>query len=131
MILIDSSALIEYYRAEGNENYKRWISESIEADLTAINALIWTEILAFTKSQIEYDLIVSDFSSFYWLPLDKSVSNRAAQLGFQVRRKGVTIPPTDLLIYACAVVHDADLIHYDNHFNEIAAFEPLKMKSML
>ncbi len=65
MKLIDSSAWIEYYRKEGNKEYKAWISRAIQNNVAAVNGVIQVEILVFTKTQSEYDFISSDFSALH------------------------------------------------------------------
>ena len=127
MKLIDSSAWIEYYRKEGNKEYKAWISKAIQNNLAAVNGIIQVEILVFTKTQSEYDIILSDFSALHRLILDEHVFKRASEIGFDLRRKGLTIPGTDLIIAACAIVTNAELIHFDRHYKYIAEHYPLKM----
>ncbi len=131
MKLIDSSAWIEYYRKEGNKEYKNWISRAIQNNTAAVNGVIQVEILVFTKTQPEYDFISSDFSALHNLRLDKHVFKKASEIGFDLRRKGITIPGTDLIIAACALVSNVELIHFDSHYKYIAEHYPLKMISQL
>jgi len=127
MKLIDSSAWIEYYRKEGNKEYKACISDAIQNNAAAVNGVIYLEILVFTKTQSEYDDILSDFSALHRLELDDRVFQKASKIGFDLRRKGITIPATDLIIAACAIIADIELIHLDSHFTYIAEHYPLKM----
>ena len=131
MKLIDSSAWIEYYRKEGNTEYKAWISGAIQNNAAAVNGIIQVEILIFTKTQSEYDFVSSDFSGLHNLILDDHVFQKASEIGFDLRRKGVTIPGTDLIIAACAIVSNAELIHFDSHYKYIAEHYPLKEVSQL
>lgn len=113
MILVDSSVWIEYYRARGDARYKRWVAEAIRRDQVAVNAVVAAEILTFTRDQGQYDTVAADFSAFHWTPVDRSVGLRASRLGFRLRRNGVTVPATDLLIFASAVQSGAELMHHD------------------
>jgi predicted nucleic acid-binding protein len=54
---------------------------------------------------------------------------KAYELAFQLRRKGVTIPYTDILIAATALAHEATLLHVDAHFDLAAQFSSLKVES--
>lgn len=127
MKLIDSSAWIKYYRKEGNTEYKDWISEAIQDNAAAVNGIILVEILVFTKTQSEYDLILSDFSALHRIKIDEHVFKKASEIGFDLRRKGLTIPGTDLIIAASAMVSDTELIHFDSHYKYIAEHYPLKI----
>jgi len=131
MKLIDSSAWIEYYRKEGNKDYKAVISNAIQNNEAAVNGIIQLEILVFTKTQSEYNDILSDFSAFHNLELNDTVFQKASEIGFNLRRKGITIPASDLIIAASAMDNDCQLLHLDKHFTFIAEFYPLKLDSRL
>ena len=47
-------------------------------------------------------------------------------LGFELRRKGKTIPSTDLLIASISLYYDLDILHADNHFEIIKLYSNLK-----
>ena len=131
MKLIDISAWIEYYRKDGNKDYKAFISDAIRNNDAAINGIIQLEILVFTKTQSEYNDILSDFSAFHNLELDNSVFQKASEIGFDLRRKGITIPASDLIIAASAIITDSKLIYFDKHYTFIAEYYPLKLISGL
>ena len=126
MKLIDSSAWIEYYRREGNREYKDRILKAIQNNVAAVNGIIQVELLVFTKTQSEYDAISSDFSALHMLRIDNDVFQKASDIGFDLRRKGITVPATDLITAACALASDAELIHFDGHYEHIAKHSPLK-----
>ena len=129
MILVDSSVWIEYYRPAGDPRYKRWVADAIRQDLVAVNPVIAAEILTFTRGREQYDAIASDFAAFHWAAVDRTVSLRASDLGYRLRRSGVTVPATDLLVFASAMEADAELMHHDAHFARIAAETPLRLHS--
>jgi hypothetical protein len=53
----------------------------------------------------------------------------AYNLTFQKRRKGVTIPYTDILIAACSLAQEAILLPVDAHLDLAAQFFSLKIES--
>ena len=65
MILIDSSAWIEFYRKDGLTEIKKAVKNAIKEDKAAINGIIHVEILAFTATEEDYENLTSDFSSFH------------------------------------------------------------------
>ena len=131
MILVDSSVWIEYYRARGDARYQRWVAEAIRQDQVAVNAIVAAEILTFTRDRGQYAKVEGDFTAFHWTPVDRAVGLRAADLGFRLRRKGLTVPATDLLIFASALAAGAELMHHDGHFPYLAQEAPLKLHSHL
>ena len=48
---------------------------------------------------------------------------RAMQLADRARTSGVTVPPADLLIVACANIHGLGVAHDDTHFDELLKLE--------
>lgn len=126
MIVVDTSAWIEFYRAKGNRHIQKLVAQIIAADLVAINGIIQTELLAFAHSKKEYDLLVSDLCTFHWIELRKAVFDLAATLGYNLRRNGITVPSTDLILAATAIESNAELYHIDRHFELIATYSSLK-----
>ncbi len=131
MKLIDSSAWIEYYRKAGNKDYKVSIYNAIKDNNAAVNGIIRLEILVFTKTDFEYNEISSDFDAFHNLELDEKVFQKASEIGFNLRRKGIAIPSADLVIAANAIVAESQLIHFDKHYTYIAEQYPLELISFL
>lgn len=131
MKLIDSSAWIEYYRKEGNKDYKICISNAIKNNDAAVNGIIRLEILVFTKTQSEYNELSSDFNAFHNLELNDKIFQKASEIGFDFRRRGITIPSADLIIAANAIVTESQLIHFDKHYTYIAEQYPLELISFL
>jgi predicted nucleic acid-binding protein len=64
-----------------------------------------------------------------WLETDSKVYSKAAETGFGLRRKGITIPATDLIITSCALIHDSTILHFDKHFEQIKKYYPLEIIS--
>lgn len=116
MIVVDSSAFIEYYRPQGNTLASQLVGEAIANDQVLVNGIIQAEIVAFAPSKREFALLTADFTAFHWLELTKEVFNLATELGFAMRQKGFTLPTTDLIIAATAVYTEATLYHLDKHF---------------
>jgi predicted nucleic acid-binding protein len=125
MIVVDSSALIEYYRAQGNAAVRSAVARAIAADEVAVNGIIRVEILGFAPTEAERRRLVSDFEAFHTLPLGDADFDLAAGLGFALRRRGQTVPATDLIIAASAIRAGAALLHVDAHFERIAEVSDL------
>lgn len=130
MILVDSSAWVAYYRPEGSEGLKNLIKEVITADLVAVNGIIVVEILSGISKELEFNKVASDFKGFHSLSLSEESFFEASSLGSSLRRKGVTVPSTDLIIAASAIKNNAMLHHLDSHFDLIAEHTPLEVRNL-
>lgn len=65
------------------------------------------------------------------LVLDWNVFKRAARLGFDLRRQGISILTIDALIAATALENNCGLWHQDNHYELIAEKTGLETKNWL
>ena len=60
---------------------------------------------------------------------DEIIWETAYDLAFKLRRKGVTVPNTDILIAACALSENCILMHADNHFDLITRHVNINIES--
>jgi predicted nucleic acid-binding protein len=128
MIVVDSSAFVEFYRPEGNPKVRRAVARAIEDDEVAVNGLIQVEVVAFVRGRGAFDQLAGDFRAFHWLELDREAFELASLLGHELRSKGVTVPATDLIIAASSIRADAKLLHLDRHFDQIARLSDLRAR---
>lgn len=54
------------------------------------------------------------------LQMQEAVWDCACEYAAKARVKGLTVPPTDHAIFACARVHGIELLYGDQHFDELA-----------
>jgi predicted nucleic acid-binding protein len=129
VILVDSSAWIEFQRATGSAVDER-LTKAIEADeAMATLGLIVLEVLAGARDeQHAHDLRrLLDRCSF--VPLEEpSDSELAAALYRACRRAGTTVRRLpDCLIAVLAMRVGAELLHQDADFDAIAEHAPLAL----
>lgn len=131
MILVDSSALIEYYRPTGSPPVRAAVIDAINADLAAVNGIVQVEVLAFVSPRrVSYAKLVSDFQILRWLHLSEPEFDFACELGQRLREKGITVPSTDLIIAASAILSDATVYHVDSHFDDLARHCSLRARNL-
>jgi predicted nucleic acid-binding protein len=130
MILVDSSAFIEYYRPSGSPQIRSAVAEVIEEDLVAVNGVIQVEVVAFATSQASYAKLFSDFKVFHWLDLEENDFDFATEMGSSLRKKGVTLPAADLIIAASAIRSGSVLFHADSHYDVLSQHSDLKSKNL-
>jgi predicted nucleic acid-binding protein len=130
MILVDSSAWIEFYRPSGSPGVRTVVAAAIESDLVAVNGVIQVEVLAFSRHDNRRKL-ASHFEALHWLDLGKSSFDLATEIGARARSEGITVPSTDLIIAACAVESGSVLLHADTHFDLLIPHSGLKSRNLL
>jgi predicted nucleic acid-binding protein len=125
MIVADSSALIEYYRRGGSPAVQEAVAAAIADDALAFNGIIFVEVVGFAADERERQALLASFGAFRRLALEDEDFDLAADIGFDLRRHGRTVPATDLIIAACAIRARAELLHVDDHFADIATVSAL------
>jgi len=130
LFLIDTSAWILGLKRNSSNQVKNIIREILDKDLPATTGIIILELLQGTRTKKEYTEILSDLSALHYFEVNKKIWEKASQLGFNLRRKGKTIPSTDLLIASIALHYDLILLHADNHFEQIQEHADLKTKNL-
>ncbi len=127
MILVDSSAWIDYFRgirpAVGD-----LVDEALESGEAAVTGLITTELLQGCTFRSDLNLIERLFRrvSTYFEP--KEVWREAGLLSLNLRKRGTNIKTIDLVIAAMAIRLDLPLIASDSDFHLIANHTPLRLK---
>lgn len=126
LFLIDTSAWILGLKRNSSVQIKNILMEILDKDQSATAGIIILELLQGTKTKKEYEEIFSDLSALHYFEENKEIWKKASLLGFELRRKGKTIPSTNLLIASISLYYDLDILHADNHFEIIKLYSNLK-----
>lgn len=121
MFLADSSVWIEFFRPGGSRQIKNKMKELLRSGNIATCGIVQVEVLRGIKSRKDFDEVQDSFLSLPAIPIDEDVIKRAARWGFEMDRKGKSLPTTDLII-ATAAHKKAGLLHLDSDFKTIAEF---------
>ena len=119
-ILIDTSAWIVSFKKTGNESLKRKVVEAL-ASLSAVTTpVIVLELLRGCRDKKEYEAMKLRIEALEMLPVNEAVWEAAYRAGYDLRRKGITIPTIDILILSIAKVYSCSVLHHDKHFKLVA-----------
>lgn len=132
MILVDSSAWIEFQRATGSPA-DRWLTSAIESnEPLATMGLILLEILAGARDEQHARNLRRLLDRCHFLPLEDPFDFEAAAAVYRAcRREGTTIRRLpDCLIAAVAMRTGTALLHEDTDFDAIARHAPLAIAAL-
>jgi predicted nucleic acid-binding protein len=124
MILIDTSAWIASFKKTGNDELKEFMKQTIVSGLAVTAPVVILELLQGCRSVGERDALKIKLESLDILSITLPVWEQAYELGFSLRRKGLTIPTVDLIIAALAIENSSLLLHHDEHFEMILPYNP-------
>ena len=119
-VLIDASIWIEAFRPGGDPIWRNTVYELLTAERAAVCEVVIAEVLRGARSDDERVLLAEELESTVVLSL-AGAGMSAGQLALQLRRNGLSISTTDLLIAATAALHDAVLLHRDQHLTQAAS----------
>lgn len=132
MILVDSSAWIEFQRATGSPADRR-LTDAIKSDEPlATMGIVVMEVLAGARDERHSGELRRLLGRCRFLPLEEPSDHEvAAGLYRACRREGTTIRRLpDCLIAAVAIRNGISLMHQDADFEAIARHSPLATRSL-
>ena len=127
MIIIDTSAWIEFFKKNGNVNIKKKVRYCLSNETVGMGDLIYCELLQGIKTKKELIQIKTLFAGLKRFEMvgfklaDKSTFNYR-----YLRSKGITVRKTiDVLIATFCIENKFKLIHFDSNFDYIQKNLPL------
>jgi predicted nucleic acid-binding protein len=107
-------------RPRGDAPTREKVAELLRLERAAwcemVKLELWNGALAKEMPDLEalaLDVVVLETTPEVW--------ENANALAQKTRSKGMTIPPADLLIFACAKAHGVEIVHRDKHFDQLKA----------
>jgi predicted nucleic acid-binding protein len=128
--LIDTSAWLLALRKNFLPIAKDRIDHLLQEDVVITTGMVKLELLGGTKTKIEFQRLKARLDALDTVETDVRLWATAYELAFNLRRRGVTIPYTDILIAACALHTKAVVLHADAHFDLISEHFELKVESL-
>ena len=130
-VLVDTSAWLHALRKESAPAVKSRVDELLKDNMVVTTAMIKLEILGGTKTDEEFKRLKNYLDALDDLEISGQQWEKTYELSFSLRRKGLTIPYTDILMAACALTADLTLMHVDAHFDVISKQVGLKVESLV
>ena len=131
MYPVDTSAWILALRKKPSEAVEGRVDELLAGGLVHTTGIITVELLGGVRSEAEYERLSARLGSLRRIEVTEAVWDLAAELLFNLRRCGVTVPATDAVIAACALTRQAVLVHADGHYDQLAAHSRLQVESLI
>jgi predicted nucleic acid-binding protein len=119
-LLVDTSAWIVSFKKAGHEQLKKTIVAALDTLSVATTNIVVLELLQGCRNRNEYDAMHARLEALEALQITDAVWSLAYAIGYELRRKGTTVPTVDILIAAIAKIHDCTLLHHDKHFRALA-----------
>ena len=128
---MDTSAWILALRKDFDPEVKGRIDHLLKEETIITTGIVKLEILGGTKNESEFIRLKRRLDALDNIDLDTPLWEMSYELAFTLRRKGITVPYTDILIAACALKTESTVIHADTHFDLMAPQIGLKAESVV
>ncbi len=118
-VLVDSSLWVHQLRRRGDPAKRDRVNALLQSGLAVwcppVRLELWRGVTndAERRTLRHYEALLPAYE------ISPAVWERAVRLADRGRAAGVTVPLADLVIYACAKVHELDLAHDDTHFTQL------------
>ena len=126
-ILPDTCAWIDFFRGTPSR-----MAEEIEAALVqgevATCGVVLFELLQGIKNPREEALMLNAFQAIEHLEMTSRLWINAGRLSSQLRKKGQTLPLSDIIIATLALENSYSLLTIDRHFDGIAGLSVVNQK---
>lgn len=116
VLLLDTSAWILSFKSSGYSEAKTKIRQAIENDRIVTAPPVILEIVQGCRTESEKNQIQFKMRQLGQLVLTDSVWDVAYDMGFQLKRKGATVPTMDIILASCAIHYQCILVHRDKHY---------------
>jgi len=113
--LVDSNVFISLTRHRVDP--ARWLGSRFEDIYTC--GMVRLEVLRGMKNPRERDAMAAFFNVLCHVQTDNKLLEQATELGWELDRRGRTIPAQDILIAACALRAGVPIFTADKHFENI------------
>lgn len=117
-VLVDTSIWIEFFNHPDSE-FGKMLERLIIDDRVVYTGVILTELLQGARIEKEYHEIEDNMNVIPFLEAGYQSWLSAGKMAYTLRRKGVTVPITDILIACLAKENNCLVFSLDNHFNKI------------
>jgi len=131
LFLVDTSVWILALRKDFLPGVKDRIEYLLKENAIITSGMIKLELLGGTREEKEFQRLKIRLDALEMVETNISLWERAYDLAFSLRRKGLTVPYTDILIAASALVAAATIVHADSHFDLMAHHCEIKVESLV
>jgi|WetSurMetagenome_2_1015567.scaffolds.fasta_scaffold278975_2 tRNA(fMet)-specific endonuclease VapC len=117
-IIVDTSVWIEFFRNEISP-VSSHLKSLLHSGRVVMTGMILAEILQGIKSGNEVILVKNSLESLPFIEINKKVWQQSGEISATLRRKGITIPLSDIIIACAALTEGFELYTIDPHFEKI------------
>ena len=123
-VLVDTSILVEYFRGKNLEIIDL-VKELIINHRIVLCGIVFSELLAGVRTRNDQELIEQAIDALDYAEVSRSNWIMAGEMASKLRKHGIKVPMTDLILAAIAIENSYELLTKDSHFDKIPELKRL------
>jgi len=123
-ILADTSVWIEFFRPGAETGNK--LEKLISTNTVWTCGIVLFELTQGLKSDEEKKDILDIFSGIPYVEMNAPLWQKAGELSASLKKKGLNLPFSDILLAAIAIEHKLSVFTLDKHFEQIPGVKVYK-----
>jgi predicted nucleic acid-binding protein len=125
VVIADTSVWIPFFNRPDSQE-KRTLDALIDGDQLVLVGVVLAELIQGCRTGQEASLVLDHLTGLPFLETTFLTWKRTGELSFSLRRRGITLPLTDLIIAGIALEHDCQVFALDPHFTQIPGLKPYR-----
>lgn len=117
--VVDTSLWIDAWRGDVDATEKHRIAQLWHHRENVMPQIVWLELFVGLRSPEERDYLRDLKEVSQWVPLSEADGLEAERLADLLRKKGVVLTATDLLVLTVAFRLHLPLLHHDEDFTRV------------
>lgn len=127
-ILPDTCAWIDFFRGKPSSMAEKVEDGLLQGEVVTCGVVLF-ELLQGIKSLGEEALVLRAFQALPHLEMTDGLWIKAGRLSSQLRKKGQTLPLSDIIIATLALEHNCSVLTVDRHFEVVPGLAIVKISS--
>ena len=121
-ILIDTSVWIDYFRKPGSETGEKIVKHLKRGSISTCGIVVF-EVLQGAADLEEFSFLEENLKGLYFLEANAEVHFESGRISYDLRKHGITLPLSDILIATLATSNHQTLWTKDQHFKKIKGLQ--------
>jgi len=116
-VLVDTSIWVEFFKPESPAGKK--LESLIIKNSVWVCGIVLFELLQGVKSEAEKTKILEALLNLEYVEMSKSLWQKSADISASLKKKGLTLPLSDIFVASIAIENNLSVFTIDKHFEQI------------
>ena len=124
-ILVDTSVFIEFFK--GHSRISKAVSDLLQQNRVVTTGIVIAELLQGMRNireELSFEYLLADL---YSIEVSTNIWIKAGRTALSLRKKGITLPLTDVAIAVLSIENNLRVFTLDKHFRQVPGIKIYKI----